>query len=127
MPFGGLDEYTGAQTPLPRPSNVPIVFSGPSDVPTAAFVGSEAPPRVYSNEKVQDIIQTVIETKPAAIKDPQKCLQKAWLPDVYRSNNHMACYNFCQQCEDYFTTARAKRPDCIPFAAFFFQNSIGFC
>ena len=38
----------------------------------------------------------------------------------------MECYNFCQQCEDYFATAGAKGPNRIPFAASFLRNRINF-
>ena len=68
----------------------------------------------------------MMEAKPTAIEGPQKCPFKARFPDVYRGDNHMACYNFCQQCEDYFATVGTKRPNCIPFAASFFQDRISF-
>ena len=92
---------------------------GPPDVLTAVLVGSKAPPRAYSNEEVQDIIQTVMGVKPAATKGPRERPLKARLPDVYRGNNHMACYNFCQQYEDHFATAGVKRLTCISFATSF--------
>ena len=38
----------------------------------------------------------------------------------------MACYNFCQECKEYFATAGAKGPNRIPFAASFLQNRISF-
>lgn len=38
----------------------------------------------------------------------------------------MACYNFCQQCEDHFTTAGAKDSNRIPFATSFFQHNNSF-
>ena len=55
-PFRGLDELAGAQAPPPWPSNVPVVSPGSPDVLTTALVGFKAPPRVYSNKEVQDII-----------------------------------------------------------------------
>ena len=94
-PFGGSDELAGAQAP-PGPHNVLAVAPGPPDIPVAASDGSEALPRVYLYEEMQDIIQTVIEVKPAATKGLQERLLKARLPDVYQSDSHMACYNFCQ-------------------------------
>ena len=66
-------------------------------------------------------------TKPAAIEGPHKRPFKAQLPDVYWRDNHMACYNFCQQCEDHFATAGVKESNRIPFAKSFFQNHISFC
>ncbi len=38
----------------------------------------------------------------------------------------MECYNFCQQCKDYFVTCGATRPNQIPFAAFFLRDQINF-
>ena len=51
---------------------------------------------------------------------------KARSPDLYREKSHMDCYNFCQQCEDYFATAGATGPTRIPFAASFLQDRISF-
>ncbi len=38
----------------------------------------------------------------------------------------MKCYNFYQQCEDYFATARATEPNQILFATSFLWNQINF-
>ena len=38
----------------------------------------------------------------------------------------MDCYNFCQQCEDYFATAGATEPTRIPFATSFLWDRISF-
>ena len=38
----------------------------------------------------------------------------------------MDCYNFCQQCEDYFATAGATGPTRISFAASFLRDRISF-
>ena len=113
-PFGDPDKLAGAQAPPPDRPNVPVV----------APVG--APPRTYSNEEVQDIIQTVMEVSTIAKEGPQERPLKARFPNVYKGDNHMACYNFCQECEDYFATAGAKGPNCIPFAAFFFRDRTSF-
>ena len=51
---------------------------------------------------------------------------KARFPDIYHGKSHMNCYNFCQQCEDYFATVRAMKSTQIFFAASFFQNQISF-
>lgn len=86
----------------------------------AALAGSKAPSRIYTNKKIQDIIGTVLETKPIAIKSPYKRSFKARFSNIYKSDNHMSCYNFCQKCEDNFTTVGAKRPNRIPFTTSFF-------
>ena len=36
----------------------------------------------------------------------------------------MDYYRFCQQCEDHFKTAVAKKPNKIPFAALFLRGSL---
>ena len=112
--FGDPDKLASAQALLPEPPNVPVV----------APVGT--PPRTYSNEKVQGIIQTVIEASTVAKEGPRGHPLKARFPDVYRGDNHMACYNFCQQCKDHFATVGAKGPHRIPFGASFFQDCISF-
>ena len=38
----------------------------------------------------------------------------------------MECYNFCQQCEDYFATAGAIGLNQILFTTFFLWNQINF-
>ena len=38
----------------------------------------------------------------------------------------MDCYNFCQQCENYFATTRATGPTRIFFAVSFLQDRISF-
>ena len=70
LPFGGSNKLAETQAPLPRPSNVPIVAPRPSNALAAVFVDFEALSRIYSNEEVQDIIQTVIKAKPTATKGP---------------------------------------------------------
>ena len=55
-PFGGPDELAGAQASPLKPFNVPAVSPGPPNVPATALVGSKAPPSVYSDKEVQDII-----------------------------------------------------------------------
>ena len=52
---------------------------------------------------------------------------KARFPDVYRGKSHIDCYNFCQQYEDYFATARATGSTRILFAASFLRDRISFC
>lgn len=55
----------------------------------------------------------------AAIKSPHKRPFKAQFPNVYKGDNYMACYKFCQQCKNHFVTARAKRSNHILFPIFF--------
>ena len=62
---------------------------------------------------------------PIVAEAPREKL-KAHSPNLYYGKSHMDCYNFCQQCEDYFTIARATGPTRIPFAASFLWDRISF-
>ena len=94
----------------------------------------------YSEDDLQRILRTVLEARvpvpapvpapapapaPIVAEAPREKL-KARSPDVYRGKSHMDCYNFCQQCEDYFATAGATGPTRIPFAASFLRDRISF-
>ena len=84
----------------------------------------------YSEDDLQRILKAVLEARapvpaPVVSEVPREKL-KARSPDVYRGKSHMDCYNFCQQCEDYFATAGATGPTRIPFAASFFRDRISF-
>lgn len=82
--FRGLNKFADAQVSLSRPFNILVI----------AFADVEALAKVYLNEKMQDIIQAIIEARPATVEDPCKCLFKACFPDIYKSDNHIAYYNF---------------------------------
>ena len=51
---------------------------------------------------------------------------KACSLDVYRGKSHMNCYNFYQQCENYFATAGTMESTWILFATIFVQDWISF-
>ena len=105
----------------------------------------------YSEDDLQRILRTVLEAQvfvpapilapapvpapvsapapapaPIVAEAPRKKL-KARSPDVYRGKSHMDCYNFCQQCEDYFAIAGTMGSTWIPFAASFLRDQISFC
>lgn len=61
----------------------------------------------------------MMKTRLAAVKNSWKHLLMVRFLDVYRNDNHIAYYNFCQQYKDYFVIAKAKRSNCIPFIASF--------
>ena len=92
----------------------------------------------YSEDDLQQILKAVLEAwapistlVPAPVpafvvsKVPREKL-KARFPDVYYEKSHMDYYNFCQQCEDYFATARAMGPTQILFAMSFLWDQISF-
>ena len=75
----------------------------------------------YTEKDLQRIFKTVLEAQvPTIAEEPWDKLLKARSPDVYQEKSHIEYYNFCQQCEDYFATARARGANQIPFAASFF-------
>lgn len=54
--FRGQDKLADTQTLPPRSFNILAVLQKSSDVPTITCIDSRAPPRVYSNKKIEDII-----------------------------------------------------------------------
>ena len=96
----------------------------------------------YSKDNLQQILKAVLEARalvptlapvptpaPAlasiVAKVPQEKLM-ACFPDIYHGKSYIDCYNFCQQCKDYFATAKAMRLIRIFFAASFFRDQISF-
>ena len=80
----------------------------------------------YKEEDLQKILRTVLKVRAPSFDSLCEKLLKARSPHVYCGKSHIECYNFCQPCEDYFATARAKGLSCIPFAAFFLCDRINF-
>ena len=89
----------------------------------------------YSKDDLQQIFKTVLEAQtpaptptPAltASEEPQDKLLKARSLDVYCEKSHIDCYNFYQQSENYFATARATGANKILFATSFFWDQISF-
>ena len=79
----------------------------------------------YTKEDLQKILKTILKAQ-APSDDACEKLLKARSVDVYCGKSHMECYNFCQQCENYFATTGTKGPNRIPFAASFLRNRINF-
>ena len=88
----------------------------------------------YSEDDLQRILKVILEAwalapapAPASVvfEVPREKL-KARSTDVYCKKFHMDCYNFYQQCEDYFATAGATGPTRIPFATSFLWEQISF-
>lgn len=83
------------------------------------FADLGVPQKVYTNEGIPNIIWIIIKAKLAVVEGSCKHFFKARFSNIYRGNNHIACWKFCQQYKDYFTITKVKRPNCILFAAFF--------
>ena len=94
----------------------------------------------YSKDDLQQILKAVLEARaPIPIPAPTPTPVPApvvsevlWEKlktrslDVYCGKSYMDCYNFCQQCKNYFATARTIGPTQTSFAASFFQDRISF-
>ena len=99
------------------------------DQPTASAIAPAATLVVFKSTKkdLQQTFKTVLEAQaPTSIKKPWNKLLKAHSPDIYRRKFHMECYNFCQQCEEYFTTAEVRKTSWIFFVISFFWDQITF-
>ena len=92
----------------------------------------------YLKNDLQQILKTVLDFRPFVpllapapacqqYKSLYKRLLKAEFLDVYWDTTHLKCYNFFQQCEDYFAIASAKSQNQVLFATTFFKNTGLFC
>ena len=127
-------------------SNQPAGLSGPKPPITNAPAATSI--LKYSENDLQRILKAILEAKalvpapasvsalvptsvpaptlaPIVAETPQEKL-KARSPDVYHGKSHMDCYNFRQQCEDYFATVGAMRATRITFAASLLRDRISF-
>ena len=112
-----------AQTPAPAPILAPPLALAPVDANATVR---------YSKADLQRIFKTVLEARPLAPTPapqplvfpdgPRKKPLKARFLELYCGKIHMECDNFIQQCEDHFATAKAKRPNRVPFAAIFLRK-----
>ena len=81
----------------------------------------------YTKKDLQKIFKIVIEARAFPLNRTRKKSVKIRSPGVYCGKFHIECYNFYQQCKDYFATAGAKSYNHIPFATFFLYDRINFC
>ena len=111
--------------------------------PVANALAATSVPK-YSEDNLQRILKADLEAQapiptpapvpalapilalaPIVAKAPWEKL-KACSLDVYCGKSHINCYNFCQQCEDYFATVEAMRLTRIFFTTSFLQDRISF-
>ena len=100
-----------------------ILILAPASLPASANLTAR-----YFEKDFQQIFKTVLEARapvPASqplvfLDRPCKRPLKARFPDLYHNKTHMECYNFCQQCKDYFATVGAKEHSRLLFATIFF-------
>ena len=122
----GKDELAGVA--LTEGSGTPILTPVMFYALTSALATDPAVAPSLDNKLFKQFIKAYLEAQmPSQIEiDPEPCKQslKARFPDLYYGNLHMDCYQFCQQCEDHFETARAKGLNKISFAALFLHASV---
>lgn len=109
-------------------------MEGPSDPPGPSVDPSTQEPNPaagsvpkYSEQDLQRIMKTVLESRPSApaprdFDEPRERPLKPRAPDVYKGKSHMDCYNFIQQCEDYFAMSGATCHNRVPFAAGYLKD-----
>ena len=108
---------------------------GPSGAKPLVIVVPTIDVPKYSKDDLQRIYKTILEAQAPApipalafvVSEVPRDKLKARSLNIYCEKSHMDYYNFCQQCEDYFTTAGATGPTRIPFAVSFLRDWISFC
>ncbi len=103
------------------PAGTLEALSGPPQAPSLPIL-QDPGTNCYSQQDLDRIIQTFLQNSKGGSGDKLK----AKTSDVYCGRSHMECYNFCQQCEDYFATYGAIGPNRILFATSFLRDRINF-
>ena len=138
-PPAGEDELAGAALGAFTSDNgTPSYIPAMSCIPTSVLAPPLALAKLvakYTDADLQQAIKLALKSfvqgqQQAQSKialptlEPQERPLKARFSDLYYSNSHMDCYGFCQQYEDYFEIAEAKRLNKIPFAASFLRRLV---
>ena len=122
----GKDELAGAAPTEGGGTPTPTLVE--SRAPTLAPVTAPAIAPSSDNKLFKQFMKVYLEAQmPGQTEvDLESCKQpfKARFPDLYYGNLYMDCYQFCQECEDDFKTAAAKRPNRILFAALFLRGLV---
>ena len=119
----------GSDTYAPAPA---VSRASTLALPAAPSLASAAVDSMirYLEADLQRILRIILETKPPA-PAPQplffpdgSCERplKARFPELFCDMTQMECYNFIQQCKDYFATAGTKGPNQVLFAATFLRE-----
>ena len=130
---GNPTKESNRRTPAPAASRAPTPVVPPVVATLAASGSANFSVFKYSEDDFQRIFRTVLDSRPlASVPAPAAASHyersrerplKAWFPDIYRNKTHLECYNFFQQCEDYFATASAMGSNRVPFAATFLKDT----
>ena len=72
------------------------------------------------------VFMETTQTQAQALAEPQERSLKARSLKTYLGKSHIDCYQFYQQCENYFKTSGAIEMNCTLFTASFFRDTISF-
>ena len=142
-PHNGEDKLAGEtptegsnrRTPVPAATRALTAAAIPVVAPLAASGSANSSVVKYSDDDLQRILRTVLDSRPPApVLAPViaaaphseglgKRPLKARLPDIYWGKTYLDCYNFFQKCEDHFATAGATDSNRVPFAAIFLKDT----
>ena len=116
--------HLGSTSPAPSRN----LTSGLALIPALIFapVATPAPALPFFDKLFRQFMKAYLETNQRPRQSPMECKRplKAKVPEVYYDKLHINCYNFCQQCKDYFETSEAIGANRTPFAAFFLCGNI---
>ena len=120
--------YLGNTSPTPfhNPTPGPALVFALIPTPVPAPVPTLTPVLSSSDELFRQFMKAYLKSNqdPRQPLAKRKQLFKAKVPQVYYGKLHIDCYHFCQQCEDYFETAKATGANRTLFVAFFLHKNI---
>ena len=117
-PYLGSTSSAPSCNPTPSLNQLPTLIPGSAPVP--------APALAPTNELFKKFIKAYLESNQGSRQSlaEYEWPLKAKVPEVYYGKLHMDCYDFCQQCKDYFEPAGATGTNRTPFAASFLRGNI---
>ena len=125
-PPTGKDELDGA---IPTegsgtPTPTPVMSGAPTPAPANDLAASPSSDTKLFKQFMKTYLKAQVQGQTKIDSESCKQLLKAQFLDLYYGNSHMGCYQFRQQCKDYFETAGAKKPNRILFAASFLRELV---
>ena len=125
-PVGGLHSGNTSLVPFHNPTPGPDLVPTLVPTPVPAPVPTPAPAPATTDDLFKQFMKAYLELNQGLRQPPaeREQLLKAKVPELYYGKLHMDCYHFCQQCKDYFETAKAIGANQALFAAFSFCGNI---